>query len=81
MIENKNYLTYAETAEILDIKLCTLYSYVSKGKLIQVKRPGKKSVFDKDYIMSIALGEFPIDNPQKPRQGEKIGFQEVFAKN
>ncbi len=57
MIENKPYLTYSEAAEILDIKLCTLYSYVSKGKLTQVKRPGKKSVFDKDYIMAVALGE------------------------
>ena len=56
MINYEPYLSYKETAEILNIKLCTLYSYVSKGKLTQVKRPGKKSVFDKDYIMGIAEG-------------------------
>lgn len=63
MSENKAYLTYSEVAEILDIKLCTLYSYVSKGKLTQVKRPGKKSVFDRNYIMAIALGEILADKP------------------
>lgn len=62
MIKNKPYLSYKEAAQILNIKLCTLYSYVSKGKLTQVRIPGKKSVFDKDYIMGIASGEIPCWN-------------------
>lgn len=66
MIRNKTYLTYSEAAEMLDIKLCTLYSYVSKGKLTQVKRPGKKSVFDRDYIMAVAMGELGTTNQGSP---------------
>lgn len=51
---DKRYYTYSEVAEILGIKMNTLYCYIWRRKLIPVKRPGFKSVFKKDYIDNIA---------------------------
>ena len=48
------YYTYAETAEILGIKLSTLYTYIWKRRLKPVQRVGMKNVFEKSYIDKIA---------------------------
>jgi predicted site-specific integrase-resolvase len=48
------YYNYSEAAEILGIKMTTLYSYIWQRKLVPIKRPGFKSVFKKTYIDRIA---------------------------
>ncbi len=55
-MEKKPFINYSEAAEILGIKMSTLYSYIWSRKLVPIKRPGWKSVFNRDYIMAIANG-------------------------
>lgn len=55
-MEKKPFISYSEAAEILGIKMTTLYSYIWARKLVPIKRPGWKSVFNRDYIMAIANG-------------------------
>lgn len=40
---NANYLTAKETTRLLDIKLQTLYAYVSRGLIRSASQPGKKA--------------------------------------
>jgi excisionase family DNA binding protein len=44
------YYTYSEVADLLGIKMNTLYCYIWRRKLTPIKRPGFKSVFKKSYI-------------------------------
>ena len=59
-----------EAARILGIKTSTLNTYVWAHKVKAIKRPGWRTVFDRDYILSIANGSgyknaAPELDPQK----------------
>lgn len=47
-------LRYAEAARFLDVKLSSLYQYVTQGLLTPIKRPGHHPVFSRAYIMQEA---------------------------
>ncbi len=49
-------MTCPEAAKALGIKTSTLNTYVWARKVKAIKRPGWRTVFDRDYIMSIANG-------------------------
>ncbi len=59
------YYTYAETAELLGIKLNTLYTYIWAKKLKPIQRVGMKNVFEKSYINTILKEGLPEDSEPK----------------
>ncbi len=64
-MSKKPFISYSEAAEILGIKMTTLYTYIWQRKLVPIKRPGWKSVFNRDYIMAIAYGTSWEEENQK----------------